>query len=93
MLQKSISCFQELRLSFIKFDVSVLLCSAFAWSWTDVWVLICYFQPFGGAFLRALQKLYMQWARGLLAGRMLDEDDLCNFPLCREVPFEQDSIE
>jgi hypothetical protein len=22
-----------------------------------------------------------------------DEDDLCDFPLCREVPFEQDSIE
>jgi hypothetical protein len=22
-----------------------------------------------------------------------DEDDLCEFPLCREVPIEQDSIE
>jgi hypothetical protein len=25
--------------------------------------------------------------------RLQDEDDLCDFPLCREVPFEQDSIE
>jgi hypothetical protein len=54
MLQISIACFQELHLSFIRFDVSVLLWSASVWSWTDDWVLIHYFQPLGGSFLRDL---------------------------------------
>jgi hypothetical protein len=52
MQQNSIAYFQALRLSFSQFDLSVLLWSASAWSQTDDWVLICYFQPFGGAFLR-----------------------------------------
>jgi hypothetical protein len=43
-LQNSIACSQELHLS-IRFDVSVLLWSASAWSWTDDWVIIHYFQP------------------------------------------------
>jgi hypothetical protein len=52
MLQNIIACYQELRLSFAWFDVPVLLWSASVWSRTDDWVLICYFQPLGGAFLR-----------------------------------------
>jgi hypothetical protein len=44
-LKKHIACFQELHLSLVRFDVSVLLWSTSAWSRTDDWVLICYFQP------------------------------------------------
>jgi hypothetical protein len=48
-----------------------------------------------GAFLRGAFQI--QWVRGLLAGMMFSwlqvEDDLCNFTLCQEVPFEQDSTE
>jgi hypothetical protein len=58
MLQNSTAYFQELRLSFVRFDVSVLLWSASGWSRIDDWVLICCFQPLEGAFLRvAYQKL------------------------------------
>jgi hypothetical protein len=58
MLQNSIACFQVLSLSFERFNVSVLLWSALASSEIDDWVLICYFQPLGGVFLRvSFQKL------------------------------------
>jgi hypothetical protein len=46
MLQNSIACFQELHLPLLLFGVSVLFCR------NDGWVLICYFKPLGGAFLR-----------------------------------------
>jgi hypothetical protein len=52
MLHNFIACFQELRFSFVRFDASGLLWSDSACSRTDDWVLICYFQPLGGAFLR-----------------------------------------
>jgi hypothetical protein len=59
MLQNSIACVQKLRLSIVWFNVYVLLRGAYARSRTDVWVLILYFQPLGGAFLRgAFHKLY-----------------------------------
>jgi hypothetical protein len=54
MLQNSIAYFQELCLSFVQFNVSycgVLVLEAEL-------MMICYFQPLGGAFLRiAFQKL------------------------------------
>jgi hypothetical protein len=68
MLLNSIAYFQDLHLSFVRFNVSGLLWSATAISRTDDLVLISYFQPLGGVFLRgAFQKLYRQWVRGLLA--------------------------
>jgi hypothetical protein len=48
---------QELRLSFVLFDVSVLLGSAFAF-------LICYFQIFGGASLRIASQFNYNIAVG-----------------------------
>jgi hypothetical protein len=44
-------CFQELHLSFVRFDLSVLLWSASASSRTEDWILVHYFEPFGEAFL------------------------------------------
>jgi hypothetical protein len=57
MVQNSVTCFQELHLSFVRFDVSVLMWSAFALFRTNEWVLICYFQPLAGAILRVFLKL------------------------------------
>jgi hypothetical protein len=93
MLQNSIACVEQLR-------VCLFCCGEpLPEAKTDHCVLIgFFFSTSGRSFSKPLDTMgEAYWPVGCYLVRrfpwLQDEEELCDFPLCQEVPFEQDSSE